>query len=267
MPPNARSEGLTLDEGVSTARLFVEEAAKREITMRVLGGLGISIRSIAANRTYEHFLKDRIKGFDKPFPDLDFVSLSKQRDGVAKLIQEFGYEPRGRFTAVEFDRMIFRHPIKNFVIDVFLDRLTMCHTIDFRNRLSLDDLTLTPADLLLSKMQIVEINEKDVKDTVTLLLDHQVGDNDEKGIDCRYIAELFANDWGFYYTFTRNLRKIKNDFQFVYQDVIPGNLIRDLYDKIDRILQAIENEPKSLGWKMRAKVGPRKKWYQEVDTT
>jgi hypothetical protein len=267
MPSNAHSEGLTLDEGVSTARLFVDEAAKRGITMRVLGGLGIGIRSIAANKTYEYFLNGRIKGLDKPFPDIDFVSLSKQRDGVAKLIQELGYEARGRFTALEFDRMIYRHPVKNFVIDVFLDKLTMCHTIDFRNRLGLDDLTLTPADLLLSKMQIVDINEKDVKDTVTLLLDHQVGDGDEKGINCGYLAQLFANDWGFYYTFTRNLRKIRNDFRFVYQDVIPENLTSDLYDKIDRILQAIENEPKSFGWKMRATVGPKKKWYQEVDTT
>lgn len=266
MPPNTNFQGLTFDEAAGNARTVVEAATKHGITMRLLGALAINIRSLDRKKTYQFFLKDRIRGFEKPFTDLDFISLSKHRNGIAKLLEELGYEPRGRFTAVEFDRTIYRHPTKNFVIDVFLDRLSMCHTIDFRHRLNLDDLTAAPADLLLSKMQIVNISEKDAKDSITLLIDHQVREGDEKGIDSEYIAQMLANDWGFYYTVTTNLRKIRTDFQYLYQNVIPGSLAQDLQEKVDQLLRDIENAPKSFGWKMRAKVGPKKKWYQEVDS-
>jgi len=257
-------KGLTFDEATGNAKLIVEGAAKRGINMRLLGALAINIRSTAGKKNYEYFLKDRIKGFENPFTDLDFIALSKDRDKVAKLLEELGYAPRGRFTAVEFDRMIYRHPTKHFAVDVFMDKLSMCHTIDFRKRLNLDDLTATPTDLLLTKMQIVKIGEKDVKDSITLLLDTQVGD-EEKGVNCQYIAKTLSDDWGFYYTVTSNLRKIRNDFQFLYQNIIPENLIKDLHEKIDHILRVIDDEPKSLGWRMRAKVGTKKKWYQEVD--
>lgn len=266
MPPNANFQGLTLDEAAGTARMVVEAATKRGITMRLLGALAINTRSLERKKTYQFFLKDRIKGFEKPFTDLDFISLSKQRDGIVRLLEELGYEPRGRFTAIEFDRIIHRHPTKNFVIDVFLDKLSMCHTIDFRHRLNLDDLTAAPADLLLSKMQIVGITEKDVKDSITLLIDHQVQEGDERGIDSAYIAQMLADDWGFYYTVTTNLRKIETDFHYLYKDVIPGDLVRDLHEKVDQLLREVENAPKSFSWKMRAKVGPKKKWYQEVDS-
>jgi len=266
MPSNANFQGLTFDEAVDNARIVAEAAAKHGTTMRLLGALAINIRSLAANKTYEFFIKDRIKGFENPFTDLDFISLSKHRDGVAKVLKELGYEPRGRFTAIEFDRIIYRHPTKGFVIDVFLDTLSMCHTIDFRNRLSFDDLTATPTDLLLTKMQIVNISEKDVKDSITLLIDHQIRRDDEKGINSAYIARLLSNDWGFYYTVTTNLRKIRTDFEHLYQNVIPGSLIQDLHGKTDQLLLNIENAPKSFGWRMRAKVGPKKKWYQEVDS-
>ncbi len=265
MPPVTDFQGLTFDEAASNASLIVESAAKRGINIRLLGALAINIRSAAGSKNYQFFLKDRIKGFENPFTDLDFIALSKDRNKVAELLEGLGYTPRGRFTAIEFDRMIYRHPIRHFAVDVFMDRLSMCHTIDFRNRLGLDDLTASPADLLLTKMQIVNISEKDVKDSVTLLLDNQIGESDEKSVNCRHIAETLAGDWGFYYTVTTNLRKIRNDFQYLYENVIPGTLTKDLHEKIDQILQAIEDEPKSLGWKMRAKVGPKKKWYQDVD--
>ena len=266
MASNSNFQGLTLDEAAGTARMVVEAATKHGIPMRLLGALAINTRSLERKKTYQFYLKDRIKGFEKPFTDLDFISLGKHRDGIAKLLGELGYEPRGRFTAIEFDRIIYRHPAKSYVIDVFLDRLSMCHTVDFRGRLNLDDLTAAPADLLLSKMQIVGITEKDVKDSIILLIDHQVREGDEKEINSAHIARILANDWGFYYTVTTNLRKIRTDFQYLYQNVIPESLVRDLNEKTDQLLRDIEKAPKSFGWKMRAKVGPKKKWYQEVDS-
>jgi hypothetical protein len=123
--------------------------------------------------------------------------------------------------------------------------------------------TIPLAEMLLEKLQIVQLNEKDVKDVIILLREHEVGEGDKETINSRYIAKLLSEDWGFYYTATMNLNKIKSllaDYsQLVEYD---KELIED---KIDRLINAIENEPKSLGWKMRAKIGTKKQWYRKVE--
>jgi predicted AlkP superfamily phosphohydrolase/phosphomutase len=141
----------------------------------------------------------------------------------------------------------------------------MCHTVDFRRRLELDELTAPLADLLLTKMQIVKIGEKDAKDTITLLLDHPLNDSDSKAINYAYISRTLANDWGFYYTVITNLKKLREDFKYLYQEVLPKESTEALHSQITKLLDAIEAEPKSFNWKMRARIGPRKKWYQDVD--
>ena len=141
----------------------------------------------------------------------------------------------------------------------------MCHKIDFRKRLLIDYPTISLADLLLEKLQIVEINEKDVKDVIVLLSDHKIGDKDEKEtINIEYIADLLSKDWGFYYTVTTNLNKIKKLVDS-YTQVLTQNKVEDVKNKIDITLDRIEKKPKSMGWKMRAKIGTKTKWYKEVE--
>lgn len=265
MSNNQEFKGLTFEEAVDKAKEIVNAAQNKGIQLRLLGALAISIQSLATKKYYKTFIKNRINGFENPFTDLDFIGYSKDREKICKLLEELGYETRGRFTAIEFDRLIYRDKTRNFVIDVFLDRLSMCHTIDFRGRLELEDLTAPLSDLLLSKMQIVNISEKDIKDTITLFLDHGVEDKDRKTINHQYIAKTLANDWGFFYTVTTNLEKLKTDFKYLYERVISKELIQNLYSKIDVLLDRIEKEPKSFSWKMRAKIGSKKKWYQDVD--
>ena len=112
-------------------------------------------------------------------------------------------------------------------------------------------------------MQIVKINEKDIKDTIVLLLEHEIGDSDGETINSKYIAKLLSKDWGFYYTVTTNLNKVRS-FLDRYE-VLTSEQKSNASDKIDKLLEAVEKEPKSLGWKLRAKVGPAKKWYTEVE--
>ena len=120
-------------------------------------------------------------------------------------------------------------------------------------------------DLLLEKMQIVEINLKDFKDTIVLLLEHDLGrpgSNSEKTIDTDYIVNLMASDWGFYYTFTTNLNRVKEHVdQFDALASPDKDVIRS---RIDELIDLIEVSPKSLKWKLRATVGTKKLWYQEV---
>ena len=111
-------------------------------------------------------------------------------------------------------------------------------------------------------MQIVMISEKDVKDTFVLFREHEVGDNDNNMINGVYIAKLMSKDWGFYYTVTTNLLKVKNLMSEF--SVLSEQDKTIISERIDSLLQKIEEQPKSSSWKMRAKVGPRKKWYKDV---
>jgi hypothetical protein len=152
---------------------------------------------------------------------------------------------------------------RGFHVDVFYDKLEMCHTLDLRGRLELDKPTISLADLLLEKMQIVEINEKDIKDCIVLLRAHNVGSSDRENIDANYVAKLLSEDWGFYWTVTTNLKKIR-ELMPNYEALAEEDR-KDVNSKIENLLTRIEETPKSMGWKMRAKIGTKKRWYNEVD--
>jgi hypothetical protein len=142
-------------------------------------------------------------------------------------------------------------------IDVFLDMFEMCHKFDMRDRLKLNGSTIPPADLLLTKLQVVEINEKDLKDLTCILLDHDIGDSDGDFVNGKYLSDLCANDWGVYKTLTTNLGKLSStvpNFQLGEEEKVVDS-------RIKKLRKMIEDEPKSFRWKMRARVGERAVWY------
>ena len=186
-------------------------------------------------------------------------------DKTKAFFTQLGYAPRDRFLAImEEVRHIYDNTQAGLTADVFFDELSMCHRIDFRNRLVVDYPTISLADILLEKLQIVKISMKDVQDVIILLRGHDVGDDDNDKVNSRYIARLLSDDWGFYYTVTTNLTKILDQFLSAFSGLTEDdrNIVKP---RIDRLLTALEDEPKSLKWKMRAKVGPKKIWYQEVE--
>ncbi|MFH0917363.1 MAG: hypothetical protein V1912_13090, partial [bacterium] len=132
-----------------------------------------------------------------------------------------------------------------------------------KGRLEIDKYTLSLADLMLEKLQIVHLNEKDVIDVMMLLREHEIGDGDDEVINGAYISRMMAKDWGFYYTTTTNLNKVKSHLGN-YEVLSPGD--HDVISgRIDELLFMIDKEPKSLGWKLRAKVGTKKQWYNDVE--
>jgi hypothetical protein len=141
----------------------------------------------------------------------------------------------------------------------------MNHDIPFKDRLDLDPLTISLADLLLEKMQIVQINEKDYIDTMMLIREHAIGDDGKapETIDAGYIAKLLATEWGFYYTVTTNLGKVQARLA-QYGELSPEDR-EDIATKIEKLLKRVEEEPKSFSWKMRARMGPKSKWYRDVE--
>jgi hypothetical protein len=199
--------------------------------------------------------------------DLDFMGYSKDRGKIERFFTEqLGYDMvKAALTPGLFaDRCIFINKAGgNSHADVFLDKLAMNHVIDFKGRLDLDYPTISLVDLLLEKLQIVHINEKDIKDSILLLLEHEVGEGDRETINVDRIVRIMAEDWGFYYTTTTNLKKIQ---AFLPKYATLQDEQRQIIDsRIGKLLQAIENQPKKVGWKLRARVGPSKKWYNDVE--
>jgi len=250
-----------LEEG----KRLVDEATKRGIPIRLLGGVAIRFHCLE----FIEFAKKlvRLGEGQQEYTDLDYMSYSKNRDKMKGFFKEMGYEKRPTtMSTAATQRQIYFHPKGWFFVDVFFDKLLAAnHPLDFRGRLDLDTPTVTPTDLLLEKIQIVFPGEKDVKDTILLLAAHQISHQEEKNeINAKFISELLASDWGFWYTATTNLNGLK---QFVLE---AGSLSvddrQDLSKKIDTLLEIIEKEPKSTGWKMRSLVGAKKQWYKPVET-
>ena len=233
---------------------ILEAANQNQVTMRLLGALAFELRC-----PEQAGLR---KALGRTLSDLDYTALSKHWEQVINVLTGLGYEFDERRAMLHgLDRVIFFHPT-GLRVDVFFDRLDMCHTIDFRERISLDAETITLADLFLEKMQIVRITHKDIIDTLSLFMAHPVTDTEE-GINAAYIAKRLSSDWGFYYTATTNLKRVRDEFLDQYT-LIPEADRRLARGRMDDMLDRIEAAPKSLQWKMRAQVGTRMKWYKDV---
>ena len=252
-----------LDEG----KRIVDEAAKVGIPLRLLGGVAIRQHCLE----YMEFAKKlgrQVGEGEQEYTDLDYVSYMKYRDNAKKFFEALGYWRRKvTLSSSATQRQIYFHPKGWFHVDVFYDKLLAAnHPIDFRKRLELDTPTATPTDLLLEKVQIVFPGEKDVKDTMLLLRAHQIAGGEEADkINGKYIAQILSSDWGFWYTLTNNLRKLKEHTTTI--PALSTEEREDLASKADFLLKMIDEEPKSTGWRMRAAIGTKKQWYNPVETT
>jgi hypothetical protein len=129
--------------------------------------------------------------------------------------------------------------------------------------LEVDSPTIPLTELLLEKMQIVQINEKDIIDTIMLLLEHPLGEVDKETINIKLAAQLCAKEWGLWRTTSMNLKKVKQ-LAHSYSQLTAEQKTK-IESQVDQILERLDNEPKPMAWRIRARVGDRVKWYKEVD--
>lgn len=200
----------------------------------------------------------------RAYTDIDFAAYSRQVTAVRDLMSKLGYQDnREVFIVSGGERAIFDRPEIGLHVDVFYEKLDFCHVIRWEGRLEVDHPSIPLAEMLLEKMQIVQINEKDVIDTIMLLMEHPLGDTDVETINIRRVAALCANDWGLWRTTTMNLNKVRLLAQGYEQ------LTAEQKSHIDQQVQAalvrLDDEPKSMAWRLRARVGDRVKWYKDVD--
>jgi hypothetical protein len=244
-------------EFVDEALALVRDAEEEGIHLRILGSVAYRLQCPQNQHLFD--------GMERALTDVDVAALKQQNEEIRRFMKGRGYQAEeGVYVASEGSRHVYLHPTTNLNVDVFADELHFCHRIPLKDRLLIDHPTISTTDLLLEKMQIVEINLKDFKDTAVLLLEHQIGSaqDSSKHIDVDYVARIMATDWGFYHTFTTNLGRV-TEFAAALAGIgeAGSSTIRS---RVEELLTAIEAAPKSMRWKIRAKIGTRMQWYQDV---
>jgi len=245
---------------IEEATSSVKEAAEEGIILRIMGGLGIYLHAQEFKQLWEKLsrLGERV------FTDIDFASYGKFRNKLQDFFTKRGYNIDKRLQMYYGTMRHIYFGAKVPMVEVFFDKLRMNHTISFSKRLEADSPTLPLTELLLQKLQIVKINEKDIKDAIVLLRAHDIGKTDNATINLNALVQAgLLSDWGFYYTATNNLKKI---IEFILTcAVLNENDRKVIDDRVNEIIRHLEEQPKSLGWKLRASVGTKKKWYNDVE--
>jgi len=237
-----------LEDPIAEAARIAEAAKSKQLHLKLLGGAGIHVHSASAH-------KPPLK---RKYGDLDYAISKRDRKGVLELFPALGYEANERFNLMQGDRRLYFYDSDNSrQVDVFIDVFKMSHVIDLRGRLDHEGPCASPSDLLLSKLQIYEMNRKDLVDLVALLLDHPVEAQwGDEVIDSGYIARVAADDWGLYRTLQVNTAKLRATLNELEVD-------RELVgSRLDQLWSAVEAQPKPLKWKLRAQVGDRIQWYE-----
>ena len=263
MEPGAR----TLEDPLAEALRIVAVADAEGLLLRLMGGM--AVRAHAPEWTHRTRRRE---------VDLDFATRGKDRKAVFVLLEREGYTPDKRHNALFGQHQgYFVDEPRRRPVDVLVDKLEMCHRIEFADRLAVSPPTLPVADLLLSKLQIVKINRKDVLDALVLLAEHPLAMDDgaqdatsgEGAISLPRILEHTSNDWGWWRSVTGNLKVLQayldSDFTDADLDVGERPVRYQIREQVAGLREAIEAAPKSTRWKLRSKVGERQQWYVEPE--
>ena len=236
---------------VSEGQRLLARAAEGNVPLRLLGGVAIRLRAPS----------ELLPAFRRTYADLDFVTAKKGAGRAAELFRNEGYEPHVAFNALHGrERLLFFDVDHDRQVDIFVGAFAMSHKIPLDARLEVDPVSIPLAELLLTKLQIAQLNEKDIRDALALLEGHPVGDTDGETVNAGRIAALCAADWGLWRTITGNLDTCCA--------LAPGYDVpnrAEVETRLQDLLRRIEAEPKTRSWKLRAKIGDRKRWYELPD--
>lgn len=241
-------------EMVAAARRICEQGEAAGVDVRLLGGIAIWLRASEPTRQM----------LGRSYADIDLATTKKQSKGLRELLQGLGYVPDKMFNNLHgHTRLYYHSPDGAYHLDVFIEKFVMSHELALGPRLRTEPLTLPAAELLLTKLQIAELNHKDASDTAMLLADHELAQSDGAGLlNMAYVSESCASSWGLYTTVTDNLQTT----QKLLPELVGDATVRERVDqRLQTLLSNLEAAPKSGGWRRRAKIGRRMKWYETPD--
>jgi len=231
---------------VEQARELLDRLDRERTLARALGGVAVALRCPSASRP----------PLARDYHDLDLATNRDHGHRLAEALAAAGYAPAERFNALHgHSRMMFSGP-NDLHVDVLVDKFVMCHELSFRGRLDVHRETLGLADLLLTKLQIAQINHKDVVDVAAILSDHALT-QDESGINAGYVVELLSNDWGWWRTVTANLEITR---ELLPTLDLPRAQAADVDGRLHELKSVVAEGKRSLRWKARARVGERMAW-------
>jgi hypothetical protein len=228
-------------------------AHERGAPVRLLGGLAVALHAEGGVHP----------AFARTYRDIDVVTPKGKGRAVGDLLSSLGYVPNERFNALNgATRLVFYDMQNRRQIDVFVGEFRMCHRIPIANRIELDPRTVPLAELLLTKLQIVEVNEKDLKDLLAVVHGHEVAEADDETINAAYVASLLSGDWGLWRTSRGTIETARAQLDAFALEPADRDLV---LDRLDRLWERVEREPKSLRWRSRSRIGDRTRWYEEPD--
>jgi len=235
----------------------MNEARAKGLTLRLLGGIAIALtcREVIA----------RNAALDRDYNDIDLTGYSNQRQEIERFLISKGFQPAREFNFLFGGRrlMFFRNADR-VKVDIFLDRFQMCHSIDLRFGLERNETIIGKGNLLLTKLQVVELAERDVQDLLALLISvndsiiHHQEDNLETELR-ETISRACGNDWGLWKTSSLTVAKLSTS-------TLLTNLVKSDSDSavhcLDLIKSFLDQATKSFLWKLRNVLGERIKWYE-----
>jgi hypothetical protein len=239
-------------EAFDEATTAVRDANARGVPLKLIGGQAVRLLC----PLFPHRARTD--------QDMDFASVSSAKRSVMDYLAERGFIGDQRFNTLHGDRqMYFTTADGATSVDVIMDRLNMCHVLDFRDRIDRMPHTLDVTDLLLTKLQIVELNRKDLHDIVHLLSAYEVRGGDDVGtVGLGRVAKVVGDDWGWWRTVTGNLDTIVRLGAGEHADLIPEARRFDPLAQAKHVREFCDACPKTLRWKLRSKVGERVQWYE-----
>lgn len=249
-----KANSVPLEDLVAESQRVLDAAKRSDVILRLTGGL--AIRRICRSTATPPLRRE--------YADLDLAvtTQSGHRRALTNLMLSLGYEPEEQFNALHgSSRLHFNAVTSGHHVDVFVDAVRMCHVIDFRQRLHLLQETLTPTDLLLTKLQIVRLNEKDVKDAIALLHDVRLAAGTDDAIDVTYLEQVWGADWSLWRTSQLTLTHLRAAAPSLL-DEAPTERVRGVIAQLEQILAVGR---KSFRWKVRSQVGDRIRWYDEPE--
>ncbi len=240
-------------ELIDEASRLLAAAEEQQVPMRLLGGAGV--RVLLGERIDPRFRRD--------LEDLDFITTGKASRAVERLLEGEGWQPQARFNALHgHRRLFFEDPRASRKLDVFVERFEMCHSLPLAQRLEVQANTLPAAELAMTKLQIVKVNAKDLLDLYALFDVLPVAEHDRDAINCARISELTRADWGLHHTFELNLARLLEDMRVAGFDE-PG--AKRVSQRIETLQQVMEDAVKTRAWRLRARIGERRRWYEEPE--
>jgi hypothetical protein len=246
-------DGQPLPDPVTEGRRIAEAAAERDLPLRLLGGVAVALLCPSSRRP----------PLARKYLDVDLATTASAREAVVKLMESLGYRGDREFNMLHGHRRLYFWDEENQrQADVFVNEANLCHRIDLKDRLEVAPLTLSLADLTVLKLQVVETNEKDYLDICAIFADHDLS-NGGDGVDVAYIAGLAASDWGLWRTMGMVAERSEE-----FARGLPGFERGELAaERVGRLREALDTVPKKRGWKLRARIGDRKRWYELPEET